>query len=207
MYVFSIDILFKGSQSLAKMMSQATAVSYLHSGVYDSTVHITVVSMTLLCMSQRCQWLRCDMHSGVNDYTEIFSKFAYLHSGVNDSAVLVIAKSDFWWVFFKLWIHKIWEVSLWFVLIGFTPRICYIKGGVVPQVKPGVWHPKICAQLWLTVGSMTPLNFYQNLHHGPEVSMTPLCISQRCQWLCCAHHRDVHDSALHVTAASMTPLC
>jgi hypothetical protein len=39
MYVFSIDIPFKGSQSLAKISSKVTAVSYLHSGVNDSAVH------------------------------------------------------------------------------------------------------------------------------------------------------------------------
>jgi hypothetical protein len=40
MYVFSIDIPFKGtgSQSLAKMTSKVTAESYLHSGVNDSAV-------------------------------------------------------------------------------------------------------------------------------------------------------------------------
>jgi hypothetical protein len=31
MYVFSTDIPFKGSQSLAKIMLKVTAVSYLHS--------------------------------------------------------------------------------------------------------------------------------------------------------------------------------
>jgi hypothetical protein len=46
---FSIDISFKGSQSLAKMMSKVTAVSYLHSGVNDSAVHVTV------CQRPRCQ--------------------------------------------------------------------------------------------------------------------------------------------------------
>jgi hypothetical protein len=39
MYVFSIDIPFKGSQSLAKITLKVTAVSYLHSGVNDSAVH------------------------------------------------------------------------------------------------------------------------------------------------------------------------
>jgi hypothetical protein len=38
MYVFSIDIPFKGSQSLAELTSKVTAVSYLHSGVNDSAV-------------------------------------------------------------------------------------------------------------------------------------------------------------------------
>jgi hypothetical protein len=67
MYVFSIDIPFKGSQSLAKIMSKVTAVSYLHSGVNDSAeifskfsylhsgvndsaVHVTAESMTPLGM-------------------------------------------------------------------------------------------------------------------------------------------------------------
>jgi hypothetical protein len=67
MYAFSIDILFKGSQSLAKITSKVTAVSYLHresmtplnflkfaylhSGVNDSAVHVTAESMTPLCMA------------------------------------------------------------------------------------------------------------------------------------------------------------
>jgi hypothetical protein len=159
--------------------------------------------MTLLCMSQRCQWLRCAHHSGVNH-----------------SAVQVTAKSDFWWVFFKN------SQDLGGLLMNCFDRIhpshLYYKRGVEPQVKPRVWHPKICAQLWLhcachsdvndsamqvTVVSMTPPNFYRNLHHCTAVSITPLCISQRCQLFSCAHHRGVHDSALHVTAASMTPLC
>jgi hypothetical protein len=66
MYVFSIDITFKDSRSLAKMTSKVTAVSYLHSGVNDSAVHglvfvekidfvITAESMTPLCRSQRSQ--------------------------------------------------------------------------------------------------------------------------------------------------------
>jgi hypothetical protein len=45
-YVFSINIPLKGSQSLAKIMSKVTAVSYLHSGVNDSAVQVTAVSMT-----------------------------------------------------------------------------------------------------------------------------------------------------------------
>jgi hypothetical protein len=58
MYVFLIDIPFNGSQSLAKITSKVTAVSYLHSGVNDSAVHVTAELMT-----------RCDMHGGVNDST------------------------------------------------------------------------------------------------------------------------------------------
>jgi hypothetical protein len=69
MYVFSIDIPFKGSQSLAKMMSKVTAVSYLHSGVNDSAVHVKHVTENRLC--NRHFW----------------------HSGVNDSAVQVTAAS------------------------------------------------------------------------------------------------------------------
>jgi hypothetical protein len=84
MYVFSIDIPFKGSQSLEKMMPKVIAVSYLHSGVNNSAVPITAVAMTPLCTSQQsqrlrwnffqiciaaqqCQLLRCDVQSGVND--------------------------------------------------------------------------------------------------------------------------------------------
>jgi hypothetical protein len=48
MYLFSIDIPFKGSQSLVKMMSKVIAVSYLHSGVNDSAVHVTAESLTPL---------------------------------------------------------------------------------------------------------------------------------------------------------------
>jgi hypothetical protein len=80
MYVlFFIDIPFKGSQSHSNMRSKVTAVSYaqrshictavsyMHSGVKDSTVHVTAVSMTPLCISQRSQWLCYACHSGVND--------------------------------------------------------------------------------------------------------------------------------------------
>jgi hypothetical protein len=54
MYVFSIDIPFKGSQSLAKITSKVTAVSYLNSGVNDSAVHVTAESMTCIA-AQRSQ--------------------------------------------------------------------------------------------------------------------------------------------------------
>jgi hypothetical protein len=43
MYDFSIDIPFKGSQSLAKMMSKVKAVSYLHA------VHVKHVTGNRLC--------------------------------------------------------------------------------------------------------------------------------------------------------------
>jgi hypothetical protein len=39
------------------------------------------------------------------------------------------------------------------------------------------------------------------------VSMTPLCLSQWCQWIRCACHSGVNDTAVHITAVSMTPLC
>jgi hypothetical protein len=68
MYVFfSIDITFKGSQCPLNMRSKVKAVSYLHIGVNDTTVHITSVSMTPLCMPRQCQWLCSACHSGVND--------------------------------------------------------------------------------------------------------------------------------------------
>jgi hypothetical protein len=220
--------------------------------------------MTPLCKSEQCQWLRCDMHSGVNDYAEIFSKFAYLysgvynsavlvtavsmtplcmsqqcqwlrcarHSGVNHSAVQVTAKSDFWWVFFKLWIHKIWEVSLWFVLIGFTPRICYINGGLSPRLNTGFGILRfvlICdSTVHVTVVSMTllcmsqwcqwlrwTLSKFASRHssvndsavHFTAVSMTPLYTTQGCPWLRFAHHSGVNDSTVQVTGVWMTPLC
>jgi hypothetical protein len=40
---------------------------WLHSGVNDTAMHITVVSMTPLCMSQQYQWHRCACHSSAND--------------------------------------------------------------------------------------------------------------------------------------------
>jgi hypothetical protein len=112
MHVFSIDIPFKGSQSHSNMRSKVTAVSYLHSGVIETAVHVTAVSMTPLCLSQRGQWLRCACHSGVNDTAvpcaaESYSRIktgvfriirenfqqSWLHSGVNNTAVHVTAVS------------------------------------------------------------------------------------------------------------------
>jgi hypothetical protein len=52
--VFSIDIPFNGCQSLAKMMSKFTVVSYLHIGVNDSAVHVTAGSMTPLKFVKIC---------------------------------------------------------------------------------------------------------------------------------------------------------
>jgi hypothetical protein len=146
MYVFSTDIPFKGSQSLGKMMSKVTAVSYLHSGViFAQPCHIcTAVSMTPLDMSHRCQWLRCARHSGVND----------------------------------------------------SP----VQGGLSPGLNPGFGILRFglsCdSAVQVKAVSIIPLNFYQNLHRCTAVSMTPLC-----------SHSGVNESTVHVTAVSMTPLC
>jgi hypothetical protein len=40
-----------------------------------------------------------------------------------------------------------------------------------------------------------------------EVSMTPLCMSQWCQWHHYTYHSGVTDSAVHVTGVSLTLLC
>jgi hypothetical protein len=45
---------FKGSHSHSNMRSKVTAVSCLHSGVNDSAVHVTAVSMAHLC-NQLCR--------------------------------------------------------------------------------------------------------------------------------------------------------
>jgi hypothetical protein len=42
MYVFSLDIPFKGSQSHSNTRSKVTAVSYLHKGVIDTAVQPTL---------------------------------------------------------------------------------------------------------------------------------------------------------------------
>jgi hypothetical protein len=39
------------------------------------------------------------------------------------------------------------------------------------------------------------------------VSMTPLSMSQRCQWYRCACHSSVNKTAVHIIAVSLTPLC
>jgi hypothetical protein len=93
--------------------------------------------------------------------------------------------------------HKIWEVSLWFVLIGFTPHICYIKRGLSPGLNPGFG----ILRFGLSCDSAV------HCVQVTAVSMTPLCMSQRCQWLRYACHSGVNDSALHVTAVSMIPVC
>jgi hypothetical protein len=69
MYVFSIDIPFKGSQSLSNMKFKVTSVSYLHSGVIDTIEYVIAVPMTTLCRAQpsQSQWHSCDTHSGVID--------------------------------------------------------------------------------------------------------------------------------------------
>jgi hypothetical protein len=48
--------------------------------------------------------------------------------------------------------------------------------------------------------------FFQNLNICTAESITLLCTSQRSQCLRCAHHSGVNDSAVHVTAESVTPL-
>jgi hypothetical protein len=69
MYVLSIDIPFKDSQSHSKMRCKVTLVSFLRSGVNDSVVHVTVVSiMTPLC-NQSCRFtpkIRSHIQKGFN---------------------------------------------------------------------------------------------------------------------------------------------
>jgi hypothetical protein len=48
-------------------MYTVPAVSYLHSGVNDTTVHITAASLTPLCKSKRCHWHNYACHSSVHD--------------------------------------------------------------------------------------------------------------------------------------------
>jgi hypothetical protein len=48
MYVFSIDIPFKGNQSLSNARSKVTAVSYFHSGVTDTAVRCAAESDFLI---------------------------------------------------------------------------------------------------------------------------------------------------------------
>jgi hypothetical protein len=65
------------SHNRSNMKSKVTAVSYFNSGVIDTAVHVTVVSLIPLCKSQGCQdtalmselchWKRCSCHSCVND--------------------------------------------------------------------------------------------------------------------------------------------
>jgi hypothetical protein len=86
--VFSIDIPFKRGQSHSNMRSKVTAVSYLHSGVNDSTVHVTAVSMTPLCSQVNFPYKK----QCVELFAKIFEKI-WLHSVVNDTAVPVTAVS------------------------------------------------------------------------------------------------------------------
>jgi hypothetical protein len=148
MYVFLVDIPFKGSQSLVKMMPKVTAVSYLHSGVNNSAVPITAVSMTPLCTSQQsqwlrwnflkiciaaqqCQWLRCDVHSGVND--------SAVHVTAVSMTPLYKSQRSHW-----LRCDKNWQLQSWFsqrilthIQKGFNPCIRGL-GGVVLWKKPEV---------------------------------------------------------------------
>jgi hypothetical protein len=150
-------------------------------------------------MSQRCQWLRCDMHSGVNDSAKFFSKFAYLHSSFIGIAVQVTA-------------------------VSMTPLCksqqcqwlcCSCHSGVndsdvhvtaVSMTLHCASHSSVNdSNVICTAVSMTPLNFFSKfayLHssfidiavQATAVSMTPVCKSQQCQWLCCACHSGVNDS-------------
>jgi hypothetical protein len=45
----TVDIPFKGSQSLSNIRSKVTTVSYLHRGVIHTTVHVTAVLLIPLC--------------------------------------------------------------------------------------------------------------------------------------------------------------
>jgi hypothetical protein len=90
--------------------------------------------------------------------------------------------------------------------VGCLLMICFDRvhpPGVEPWVKPGVWRPKIWAQVWLAQqghwhrcahhsGVNAPLKFFQNLHHCTAVSITPLWRAQRCQWLRYAGHSGVN---------------
>jgi hypothetical protein len=93
MYVFSIYIPFKGSQSLSYMRSEATAVSYLHSGVIDTAVHITAVSMIPQCRVQPSQ-ISIKKKTMFELFAKIFEKEGWLHSGVNDTAVICTAENS-----------------------------------------------------------------------------------------------------------------
>jgi hypothetical protein len=83
MYVFSIDIPFKGSEGRAKMMSKVTPVSYLHSGVNDSAVHVTAESMTPLKFFQNLHCIDIPF-KGSQSLAKMMPK-------VNDTAVQVTA--------------------------------------------------------------------------------------------------------------------
>jgi hypothetical protein len=73
MYVFSIDIPFKGSQSLSNMRFKVTAVSFLHSGVIDTESDFLL--------------------NRVSNYSRRYSKKSLMHSGVNDTGVICRAVS------------------------------------------------------------------------------------------------------------------
>jgi hypothetical protein len=59
---------------------------------------------------------------------------------------------------------------------------------------------------WVVRASQRSCQKSQRCHICKAESMTPLCRSQRSQWLRCACHSGVIDSAVHGTAVSMTPL-
>jgi hypothetical protein len=148
MYVFSIDIPFKGSQSLEKMMPKVIAVSYLHSGVNNSAVPITAVAMTPLCTSQQSQRLRWNFFQICIAAQQCQLLRCARHSGVNDSAVHVTAVSTIplyksqrshWLCCDKNWQFQSWVSQRILIHIqkGFNPCIRGL-GGVVLWKKPEV---------------------------------------------------------------------
>jgi hypothetical protein len=102
----------------------------------------------------------------------------------------VTAKSDFWWVFL---------LSYGFTRLGRSPYDLFWSGsllhllykrGVEPRVKPGVWRPKIWAQMWLRCA------FHSCVNDSAELLSKFASL-----------HSGVNDSAVQVTVVSMTPLC
>jgi hypothetical protein len=76
------------------------------------------------------------------------------------------------------------------------------------------WAPDTRAKAFLNMASIRGENWQSCLHIGVKekavhitaVSMTPLCMSQQCQWLHCACHSGVNNTAVYITAVSLTPL-
>jgi hypothetical protein len=104
---FFIDIPFQGSQSLWNMRSKVKAVSYLHSGVIDATVHVTAVSLTRtvqvtvvslipLCKSKSDTDVPCAAKSVflIKQWVDLFAKIfekKFVASGVYGTAVTCIS--------------------------------------------------------------------------------------------------------------------
>jgi hypothetical protein len=74
----------------------------------------TAVSMIPQCMSQRSQWLRWNIYK----ICIVAQRWQWLRCASHSQVRFLI-------IFLKLWIHEIWQASLWF--------------GAEPQVKPWVW--------------------------------------------------------------------